>query len=319
MAGNYLFVFLLMDISVIVPTYKRNDFLQRVLGSLGEQLPPQGRWEILVVDNANSADTHKLVCNFKSIVIPIYYIAEPKLGLNNARNAGVMHAHGDLIAFLDDDSLPNKDWVRSIEEEFSKLADASCIGGKVEPLWETVPPLWLSDRFVARLTSLDLATSACQIRFPQYICGANMCYRSRVFKTVGLFAIDLDRRGKHLLSSGEVELCLRLERNGGTIYYSPNMIVKHTVSTIRTKRFYLLKRGYWQAVSDAFIDARHYSLSRCISKLRGRFADIYHQIPRFVDALVARDDREIMIIIDKVIFTLGYIHGVSSAVLRREA
>lgn len=307
-----------MHLTVVIPTYKRDVYLARVLHNLMSQDLPQTSWEVLVVDNAGQERTKSTVITYsRRFPVPITYIYEPRLGLNHARNAGVKRASGELIAFLDDDMVPAGDWVKQLIQAFSVHADADCIGGKVEPLWETIPPGWFSERFLARLAVLDLSEVAHLVQSPQYICGGNACYRASVFERVGLFESGLDRKGKGLLSSGEVELCLRLERRNGTIYYCPGVVTRHSISEDRTQRLYLFKRGYWQAVTDAIIDSRYYSLHLCWVKLRRRFIDLFNHTPKLIRAAVIGDQVRLMVIIDKFIFTAGYIHGVIYALVRR--
>lgn len=60
---------------------------------------------------------------------------EGEPGLSAARNLGIEHAKGDIIAFIDDDALPFPDWADKIVEVYQ---DDSVIGvtGPILPLWE---------------------------------------------------------------------------------------------------------------------------------------------------------------------------------------
>lgn len=307
-----------MSLTVVIPTYKRIFYLQRALSALRRQVAPGVNWEVLVVDNAGDSAIQQLIkVVSETFPVAIRYVHEPRLGLNYARNTGVSHASGKLLAFLDDDMVPRNDWIRQIIAIFSEYGDADCIGGKVEPLWETTTPYWFSERFLARLAMLDISPVVCRVRFPQYICGGNVAFKTSIFKQVGPFAETLDRRGTRLISSGEVELCLRIERAGGNIYYCPGLVTRHTINRERTKGFYLLRRGYWQAVTDAIIDIRHFSFRRYTEKLASRLRDLCHNIPRLIKALLFRDQPSLMIIVDKFVFTVGYVHGILYAAIHR--
>ncbi|TBX66359.1 glycosyltransferase family 2 protein [Flavobacterium silvisoli] len=93
-------------VSVIIPTYKRSDYLMRAIDSVLNQT--YKNIEIIVVDdNDNNSESRKLthqklegLINDKKI---IYLKHESNKGLSAARNTGLLNAKGDYISFLDDD------------------------------------------------------------------------------------------------------------------------------------------------------------------------------------------------------------------------
>jgi glycosyltransferase involved in cell wall biosynthesis len=100
-------------VSVIIPTYKRSEFLQRAVDSIIEQTYPNV--EIVIVDDNDSASTYRVNTEkkiFKYIGFNnvLYIKNEKNLGGALARNRGISAATGDFITFLDDDDiyLPNK-------------------------------------------------------------------------------------------------------------------------------------------------------------------------------------------------------------------
>jgi len=111
--------------------------------------------EILVVDNAPSARTRTVTEKFSSV----RYLPEPKPGLSRARNTGLRHASGDLIAWTDDDTLVHPGWIGAIREAFAD-PQISALTGLVLPG--------------------SLATAA-QVRFERDFGGFNRGYRSFTF------------------------------------------------------------------------------------------------------------------------------------------
>jgi glycosyltransferase involved in cell wall biosynthesis len=87
-----------MSVSIIIPTYNRSGLLKRAINSVLPQLLPSD--EILVVDDGSTDDTQSVVEGFGE---PVRYLKVPNSGPSNARNVGITHAKGDLLAFLDDD------------------------------------------------------------------------------------------------------------------------------------------------------------------------------------------------------------------------
>lgn len=92
-------------ISVIIPTYNREELLRRAIESVLDQTFDD--FEILVIDGAKSESTRELVRSFGDG--RIRYIPQKGKGIANARNLGVSKARGEFIAFLDDDDRWRRD------------------------------------------------------------------------------------------------------------------------------------------------------------------------------------------------------------------
>src|SRR5262249_52705605 len=105
-----------MDLSVVVCTYNRSTSLRRTLAALeAQEVPPGLAWEIVIVDNNSSDDTRAVVDAFGTACsIPVRYAFEPRQGLSFARNTGVAHAKGEILACTDDDCRPEPTWIRHI-------------------------------------------------------------------------------------------------------------------------------------------------------------------------------------------------------------
>jgi len=109
-----------MGVSIIIPTYKRPESLKKLLGSLINQIAQEKDIEIIVVDDGNSMETKK-ICE----VMRVQYIkTKGNEGPAHARELGSKYAHYEILAFIDDDELPDNQWVKSIREAFKKDIDA---------------------------------------------------------------------------------------------------------------------------------------------------------------------------------------------------
>ena len=120
-----------MKISVIIPTYNREEHLINCLLSLFKQTKKP--LEILVIDNSDNSYAKKVVNTFEEKFklqnISIYSF---KNSINSgaiARNLGASKAKGDLIAFLDDDVLLDSNYYEEIEKVFIKYPDALGVHG----------------------------------------------------------------------------------------------------------------------------------------------------------------------------------------------
>jgi len=94
-----------MLLSVIIPSYNRSQSLRRALQSVYQQ--SRADFEVIVVDDGSTDDTAEVIAAHYPQCI---YIFQSNKGVSAARNAGIAHASGEWIAFLDSDDewLPTK-------------------------------------------------------------------------------------------------------------------------------------------------------------------------------------------------------------------
>ena len=115
-------------LSVIVPTYNRKDKIGDCLDSLINQDYPN--FETIVVDDGSTDDTSKIVSNY-----PVKLIKNEKnLGLWEARNIGIENSKGEIIAFLDDDALAERDWLKKLVECMNS-PEIAVVTGPIFPLF----------------------------------------------------------------------------------------------------------------------------------------------------------------------------------------
>ena len=103
-----------MRCSVVIPTYQRHALLERVLDALAVQTLARDEFEIIVCDDAGSEDTREVVSRWRSshdVVISYVTGPTPAQGPAAMRNAGWRRARGEVIAFTDDDTIPDRDWL----------------------------------------------------------------------------------------------------------------------------------------------------------------------------------------------------------------
>jgi glycosyltransferase involved in cell wall biosynthesis len=102
-------------VSVVVPTYRRADLLDRCLSALAAQDCDATDYEIIVADDAASDETRRQVEKWaRSGRCAVRYVAVIRShGPAAARNAGWRTAQGEIVAFTDDDCVPGRQWVRA--------------------------------------------------------------------------------------------------------------------------------------------------------------------------------------------------------------
>jgi len=124
-----------MRVSVVIPTYRRPDLLSRCLAAVAAQELDPNDYEIIVADDASDEATARRVEEFAATSAPaVRYVAvTANHGPAAARNRGWHAARGDVIAFTDDDTVPNSAWLRAGLAAIKNRADAAA-GRVIVPL-----------------------------------------------------------------------------------------------------------------------------------------------------------------------------------------
>ncbi|MEW4430056.1 MULTISPECIES: glycosyltransferase [Paenibacillus] len=238
-----------MRASVAICTHNRGHDTMQAVDSILKGESDYMTYEILVIDNRSTDNTKEL---FESLNFPehVRYIFEPQLGLSYARNRAIEEAKGEFVMFLDDDALAASTWVDEVIKIFDMDPDIGCVGGKIVPIWEGGKPEWIPDDIVSLYTVMDFSDSIVEMKAPHIPFGANVSFRKNIFKEIQPFRVDLGRVGNNLMSSEESELIGRV-RVVHKIYYSPYAVVEHKIAKSRLNKRWLLRRVYWQGISDA--------------------------------------------------------------------
>ncbi len=104
---------LLPDVTIVIPTFRRPDLLRRCVAScLAQEGLGTISVEILIVDNSSERSAEPIALHIaRHAAWPVRYVHEPEPGISNSRNAGLRHAAGELIAFIDDDETASGNWL----------------------------------------------------------------------------------------------------------------------------------------------------------------------------------------------------------------
>jgi glycosyltransferase involved in cell wall biosynthesis len=240
------------QISAIICTLNRANYLRKAIQSLVEQTLNPELYEIIVVDNCSTDNTKQIVTEEFASVTNLRYIYEPILGVSQARNTAWRNAKGQYMAYLDDDAIAYPNWLEKILEVFNTVTpQPGCIGGRIDPIWEALKPEWLPENLSRFYTIVDYFPTPRILNSKEYLVGANMAFPRELLEKCVQFPLNLDRKGKKLLSMGENRVQEILREKGYYCYYHPEIGVQHHVSAARLTQDWLLRRLYWEGVGAA--------------------------------------------------------------------
>ena len=150
------------EIAICICTFERPAGLGALLGGIERQRLVQlddRAVTIVVVDNSPAA-TAREACSALSAGwrFRVSYVHEPRKGLAVARNRALAAAAATgaaLVAFIDDDEMPEPSWLERLVERIT-VSGAAAACGPVYPIFQSPPPPWLPvDAYTTRQRARD--------------------------------------------------------------------------------------------------------------------------------------------------------------------
>lgn len=239
--------------SIVVNTLNRADGLAQTLASF-RQLRYTGAFEVIVVNGPSQDHTRDVLDGYANDI----RIADcPLPNLSMSRNMGIDMSAGDLVAFIDDDAIPEPEWLSQLADGY--VADeVGAVGGAVfdqtghamQYVYSTANRLGNANWQVLRAT--PEYCFPCSYNFP-YLQGTNTSFRRRVLEEIGGFDEEIE------FYLDETEVCCRLVDAGYLIHQLPNAyvhhkfapshirdsnkITRHRYPIIKNKLYFSLKHG----------------------------------------------------------------------------
>ena len=151
-----------IEVSVVVPTFERPQLLDSCLAALVAQTFDPSSYEIVIADDAASETTCRQVEDWRNRCLrmgpAVHYLpVRDSHGPAAARNAGWRFARGRIIAFTDDDCIPEPEWlaagIRAIRDGATGVS-----GRVVVPLPEDPTDY---ERNAAGLATAEFVTANC--------------------------------------------------------------------------------------------------------------------------------------------------------------
>ena len=239
-----------VDVSVLVPTYRRPRLLERTLQSLLALQQTPVAHEIVVIDNGGDGETAR-VLDAVAGRAPIRALAETRPGKNRALLRGVAEAAGALLVFTDDDVVADAGWLAEIVAGARRWPDHAVFGGRVLPLWPSGHPPRAHHAFLDHAYAIaDWAQPEGPYRASR-VYGPNMAIRASVFRAGWSFDPAIGPNGTdNYIPGSETDLTMRLERAGLPAVYLPRALVRHQIRPEQLEPGWLFRRAFRKGRED---------------------------------------------------------------------
>jgi glycosyltransferase involved in cell wall biosynthesis len=221
------------EISVVLCTKDRPARVAACIRNLACQEYPN--YEIVVVDNAPT-DPSAVPAVLESLDtrISVRYVVEPVAGHARGKNTGWRAARADIVAFIDDDEVPDKHWLAEIARGFSATSNVGCVSGMVLPAeLRTEPQFWFEE-----LAGLAAVRGFDQEVYepghpqsplwpnPPFGIGGNVAFRRDVLVDIGGYDVAMGL-GTPTNGSDDNVVFARTLLGKHTLVYQPTAVIFH--------------------------------------------------------------------------------------------
>src|SRR5215831_5882936 len=212
---------MLPSCSVIVCTRNRPEQLKQCLHGIRQVCYPDV--DVIVVDNASDNDAAKPIADAWNA----RYIQEPVIGLSRSRNRGARFSQAEIVAFIDDDAVPNTDWLCNLIKEFSDPS-VMAVTGVISAMTPSPAGIEQYSHADQERREFDSSTDDwfALANFGGMGNGANMAFRRKVFGSWDGFNERLGL-GTAVCGSEEHNAYFELIKRGHRVVFTPLSVVKH--------------------------------------------------------------------------------------------
>lgn len=237
--------------SVVIPTFNGAARLPRVLAALAAQSVPDGSFEVIVVDNASTDETgavareDRAVGNLRERDIEVRLIGESRQGTTHARIRGVLEARSELVCFLDDDNIPEPEYIANGLAVFGDASVALAVS-RIFPNWEIAPPPSILRRQHLYAVNDYLGDSSedwgAEGTIVPTITAGMWVRRHAFMQAIPCDRIDLllaGRVGRQLFCGEDIEIGLLIGKAGHRRVYAPALRIAHEIPQRRLETAYV--------------------------------------------------------------------------------
>ncbi|MCX6654488.1 MAG: glycosyltransferase, partial [Candidatus Bathyarchaeota archaeon] len=230
-------------VSIVICTCNRKDLLKDCINSIFSANYPSFLYEVIIVDGGSTDGTIDLCRGFPKI----RFIIESRFGLAHARNKGASLARGSVVAYVDDDCVVDKDWLRNLVNGLQYSKNVVGVGGPVFPLHpEVIPPK------IFVLGPLGFYDEGRTMKFVSGIVMPNSAFRREIFETIQFDeTLGVTKRGKLILFGEDTAFCRSIIDSGYQLLYTPYSKVYHQIIMKRLTVRYIIKHAFGNGIVTA--------------------------------------------------------------------
>jgi GT2 family glycosyltransferase len=270
-----------ISVCVAICTRNRATELARVLEGLKDLKYPSELLQVSIVDNGSTDQTQQIAEAWCASRTNAVYLREARAGLPFARNRAWQETGAELVAYIDDDAIPEMDWLERLAEAYRVEKDRSpspclAIGGRVRlslPKEKPETRRWLGPNMLGWLSQLDYGPDTFVLDKPlMHLMGANFAVPRRTLKQIGGFAEDMPGYG-----GDERYVEGRIRSAGGRLIYVGSAVVYHQIGPDKLTRDWFRSRLLAEGKAVAHLRMREpqhriaRTLKTCFQGLRGMF------------------------------------------------
>ena len=245
-----------LNVSVVVPTYKRGKLLRNCLESLLKQDFPDNQYEIIVVEDG-SHEGLKIVDSMPNNRVPIRYFRASHGGHASTYNFGLEKARNEIVAFIDDDAKAPPNWLSEMTRVLLETRDRGVagVGGRIS---SDYPNDDLEVRLSARgdllWTGFDAVVFG--LRDVESLPGANMAFWRCALLDIGGF----DKRFSKTMSwRHETDVSVRVRSKGHRLVFDSDLVVLHRAARWGDRLERIRPLVVWSMVrDDAYFRAKNF-------------------------------------------------------------
>ncbi len=219
----------LPSVSIIIPVYNKLHYTQACLEALQETLPPDFWGEIIVIDDCSSDETPQVLTKIIESDKRIKYLRnETNSGFIDSCNRGAEAAIGEILVFLNNDTLPRPNWLPPLLKALQEQPQAGAVGGKLiypDGSLQEAGSVIFSDGSGCNFGRGDAKANDglySYLREVDYCSGALLATPRALFQELGGF----DTRYRPAYYE-DTDYCFKVRAKGLKVYYQPESIIVH--------------------------------------------------------------------------------------------
>lgn len=223
-----------VKLSIIIPVLNEEKMIGRCLEALQQSYFSRLEFEIIVVDNGSTDRTLEIVHSFRQCLL-IAILHCPGVHISALRNLGAQSARGEILAFLDADCIPSREWLAEARHMFQEN-NAGVIGSfyALPQPSSWIANVWYRYHYDNKVGDVT------------YVPAGDLFVSRSTFFSVGGFDEELE-------TNEDYDFCVRVAQTGKTIRACPSLAVVHLGTPQTVMNFYRQQCWHGKHVLRVFL------------------------------------------------------------------